>query len=764
MKRAQLLLCTFLLLSLVSNAQQDNNWYFGRMAGLNFSTGRPEAITTSTMSTMEGSASISDMDGNILFYTDGISVWNRNNQKMPHGTGLLGDQSTTQSAVIIPKPGSQTRYYIFTADDAGGPNGLTYSEVDMLADNGKGDVVNLNIPLITPVTEKITAAYHANGNDIWITTHQWGGNAFYSYKVTSAGVAATPVVSNAGLVIEGAENSGHYAGWMSVAPNGKKLASASGLFAIELFDFDNITGKITNGVTLKTPAKCYGVEFSPNSKLLYATSDGMVLQYQVNADDVDATQTQVGTIEVASSIKLGPDSKIYIVSKYLSTSLSVIHNPNTIGTACKFSANSIDLGGKETFVGLPNFLTSPYYLLDIDAENDCNDTVVSFEAVGTMDSETLAWDFGDGNHSNEAVTTHTYQTSGTYTVSLRARRDDTTRYFSKQVTVLNAPVAETPADLYACATPEGTALFNLTEQNAAILGSQPADAFTITYHATQQNAEDGMNALPEAYTNINNPQTIYARITRKNGTCYDTTSFTINVAPSPVLEMGGSYSFCEGSYAVITAPQGFESYTWTFDGKTISGNYNRSVNKPGTYTLTVTKVTGNIICDVTKTFTVYESKKPVIRDIEVSEWTDSNNSITVSMATQGSYEYSIDDITYQDEPVFENLKPGIYTVTVRDKNGCGQAEDEALILMYPKFFTPNGDGANDKWQVKHAFFAPDVTVTIFDRYGKTIMSFKGNSSGWDGNLNGYRLPASDYWFIISRKDGKEYKGHFSLLR
>src|SRR5688572_4404211 len=139
MKRAQLLLCTFLLLSLVSNAQQDNNWYFGRMAGLNFSTGRPEAITNSTMSTMEGSASISDMDGNILFYTDGISVWNRNNQKMPHGTGLLGDQSTTQSAVIIPKPGSQTRYYIFTADDAGGPNGLTYSEVDMLADNGKGD-------------------------------------------------------------------------------------------------------------------------------------------------------------------------------------------------------------------------------------------------------------------------------------------------------------------------------------------------------------------------------------------------------------------------------------------------------------------------------------------------------------------------------------------------------------------------------------------------------------------------------------------------
>jgi gliding motility-associated-like protein len=381
-----------------------------------------------------------------------------------------------------------------------------------------------------------------------------------------------------------------------------------------------------------------------------------------------------------------------------------------------------------------------------------------------MDSETVSWDFGDGNHSNEAVTTHTYQTSGTYTVRLKARREDTTRYLSKQVTILSAPVAETPADMYACASADGNAVFRLTEQNPAILGSQPADAFTITYHATQQNAEDGTNALPEAYTNSASPQTIYARINRINGTCYDTTSFTLNVAPSPVLEMEESYSFCEGSYTVITAPEGFDSYTWSFDGKIINGTYYRNVNKPGTYTLTVTKATGNIICDATKTFTVYESEKPVIRNIEVNEWTDSNNSITVTMATEGSYEYSIDDIIYQNEPVFENLKPGIYTVTVRDKNGCGQTEDEALILMYHKYYTPNGDGANDKWQVKHAFFAPDVSVTIFDRYGKIITSFKGNSSGWDGNLNGYNLPASDYWFIISRKDGKEFKGHFSLLR
>ncbi|MHA3787557.1 T9SS type B sorting domain-containing protein [Flavobacterium hauense] len=761
MKQAQILLSVIMLMFLNVNAQQENNWYFGRMAGLNFSSGRPVAITSSTMSTMEGSASISDTNGNILFYTDGISVWNRLNRKMPHGTGLLGDQSTTQSAVIVPKPGSNTHYYIFTADDAGGPNGLTYSEVDMNADNGKGDVISLNIALITPVTEKITAVYHANGSDIWITTHQWGGDAFYSFRVSSAGVNSTPVVSNTGLVIEGTLNSGHYAGWMNISPDGKKLASASGLFAIELFDFDNQTGKVSNATVLKTPAKCYGVEFSPDSKILYSTSDGAVLQYQLNSANIAASQTSIGAVDVASSIKLGPDSKIYVVSKYLSTSLSVINNPNAIGKDCNFVQNAVDLGGKETFVGLPNFLISPYYVIDIDAKNDCDDTAVSFEAIGTLENEDVIWDFGDGNQSTNAVTTHRYAQSGTYTVNLKSRRHTTVRYFSKQITVLKAPVAGTPDAMYTCGT-NGTGTFDLAAQNAAILGSQPAGGYTVSYYATLLNAQEKNNPLPLSYTNSSNPQTVYARISRNSGVCYDTTSFTLNVAPSPVLEMEDNYSLCEGSYTVLSAPKGFDSYKWTFDGKTVKETSQMSVSKPGTYTLTVTKTTGTITCDATKTILVTESQKPKIKTIEVDDWSDYNNSIDVVMASLGEYEYSIDGVSYQGSPRFSNLEPGIYTVTV--KNDCGQAEDEIVLLMYPKFFTPNGDGIHDKWQVKHAFFANDVSVTIFDRYGKIITAFKGNSSGWDGTFNGNNLPANDYWFVINRSNGKEYKGHFSLIR
>lgn len=746
------------------SAQHDNNWYFGRMAALNFNNGKPASVTGSTMSTMEGSASISDANGQVLFYTNGIDVWNRQNKKMPNGTGLLGDQSTTQAAVIVPKPGSQTRYYIFVADDAGGPNGLTYSEVDMAADAGKGDVVAKNIQLLTPVTEKITAAYHANGKDIWVTTHQWGSDAFYSYKVTSSGVSATPVISNTGLVIAGADNSGHYAGWMAVSPDGEHIAAASGLLAVELFDFNNATGKVSNGVVVKQPAKCYGVEFSPDSNLLYVTSNDQVLQYDVHAPNVAATELAVGTVEVASSIKLGPDSKIYVVNKYLAKTMSVINKPNVKGMGCNYVLNGVDLGGSETYVGLPNFLTTPYYILKIKAESDCKDTEMVFSAEGTLDADSIVWDFGDGNHSNSLVAVHTYAATGTYTVKAKAKKNGLTRYYSQQVTVVSAPKAYKAADMLTCGTPEGTAVFNLKTQDNTILGSQPTDMFTVTYYSSYHDAMHLQNAHPTGYTNVSNPETVFARVSRNGTDCYDITSFDLSVSPSPVLEMDELYSFCEDSYVVVEAPQGFDSYTWSYNGTSVNGGFQKSINRAGEYTLTVTRTTGGITCDATVMFTVMESQKPVISKIEVADWTDNKNSINIVTATTGNYEYSIDGTVFQDSPLFENLSPGKYEITVRDKGGCGFAEDEAFLLNYPKYFTPNGDGVHDTWRIENAFFAEKLSVTIYDRYGRVMAAFTGSSAGWDGTYNGSPVAADDYWFVVTRANGKEYKGHFAMMR
>jgi len=126
-------------------------WYFGNKAGIDFNSGtNPVALFDGQMETFEGCATLCDDFGTLLFYTDGINIWNRDHQIMPNGTGLLGDSSSTQSGIIVPVPGSSTLYYVFTVDKLANPNGLKYNIVDMSLEDGKGDVTIKNVSVLTP--------------------------------------------------------------------------------------------------------------------------------------------------------------------------------------------------------------------------------------------------------------------------------------------------------------------------------------------------------------------------------------------------------------------------------------------------------------------------------------------------------------------------------------------------------------------------------------------------------------------------------------
>src|SRR5690606_33857541 len=125
---------------------------------------------------------------------------------------------------------------------------------------------------------------------------------------------------------------------------------------------------------------------------------------------------------------------------------------------------------------------------------------------------------------------------------------------------------------------------------------------------------------------------------------------------------------------------------------------------------------------------------------------------------------SLDNLNWQDSPVFYGLAPGPYTVYVRDELGCGQENADVYLLTYPKFFTPNGDGINETWRIQFSYYEPDMEIYIYDRFGKLIIAFDSNPTGWDGTYNGERLPATDYWFVLKRQDGREMKGHFSMVR
>ena len=145
----------------------------------------PIASITSVLGTERTAGiTISENNGDLLFYTDGITVWDKQHNIMPNGTGLTGDSSSTQSAIIVPKPGDVSIFYIFTVDDLAGPNGLRYSEVNMTLNGGNGDITNQkNIELNAFTTEKISAVKHANGIDFWVVTHDWNNNNFFTIKI-----------------------------------------------------------------------------------------------------------------------------------------------------------------------------------------------------------------------------------------------------------------------------------------------------------------------------------------------------------------------------------------------------------------------------------------------------------------------------------------------------------------------------------------------------------------------------------------------------
>jgi gliding motility-associated-like protein len=255
--------------------------------------------------------------------------------------------------------------------------------------------------------------------------------------------------------------------------------------------------------------------------------------------------------------------------------------------------------------------------------------------------------------------------------------------------------------------------------------------------------------------------TIYVRIFLSN-ICFQIATLTLDLVSPPTIPINDIGTICEGSFITLNGGNNYDSYTWS-TGET---SQYITITQPGNYSVIVTENHGTTTCTSSKNFTAISSNIATIQEIITTDWTDYNNTITVLLHNNsiGDYEYSLNGIDFQNSNVFDNLEAGEYTVFVRDKNGCGIVSEELYLLTYPKFFTPNGDGYNDYWKIKFSKIEPNLTVKIFDRYGKLLKQFGTNSMGWDGKYLDEDVSSSDYWFIVTRENGKEYKGHFSLKR
>ncbi|MGH2664285.1 Ig-like domain-containing protein [Flavobacterium sp.] len=213
-------------------------------------------------------------------------------------------------------------------------------------------------------------------------------------------------------------------------------------------------------------------------------------------------------------------------------------------------------------------------------------------------------------------------------------------------------------------------------------------------------------------------------------------------------------------------PQGL-TFEWYFNGSLVGSSNSYEASQIGSYTLIVTNAAN---CSATVTTSVTAAYPALDADVTyvVSNYFEDNQMITIKVIGSGSYLYSLDDGPFQESNVFTYVSPGEHYVTIHDENGCTNITIKNIITIdYPHFFTPNGDGYHDTWNIWSLGNQSNAEIHVFDRMGKLIKIIKPEGGGWDGTFNGQELPATDYWFTIKYNENqseKIFKSHFSLKR
>lgn len=571
---------------------QANWWFFGTNAGIDFNSGSPLPNDIGQLDTIEGCSAISDACGSLLFYTDGITVWNRNHNIMPNGDSLFGDPSSTQSALIIPLFNSPDLYYIFTISIFNSTSGSTrtgmyYSVVDMNLNAGAGDVIvnQKNIELLPNSTEKLFAAVAANGQDTWIVTYAASiagslrFDQFYAFKLTPNGMDLQATVNS----LSPSTRTTDKRGYLKVSPDGTKAAMMTQFYVdltnpneagygAWLFDFNTTSGMVNNPVRLNFPSgyQAYGTEFSLDSRLLYVDlntlgsglvpAERMLLQYNTTAANFQNNPVVIYESDVNNpndnvsrgALQIAPDKKIYY-SRDEQQWLAVINDPNNIGALSNFQYDGLALTpGTNSNEGLPPFYNA-FFNPSFSAIEGCSNAPTQFlaDAIATCPNHSVLWDFGDvtsgSDNSSIAINpTHIYATAGTYTVVLIITTPTEVFNSSRSIQIVNAPIINSVNDIEVCddRSNDGFAPVDFTTIRTTALGAQSASDFEVTIHSSALDAMEDFNAI--ANNDVVTSGTYMVRIdNRLSNGCYDTTLFDVNISAVPVPSMVDDLILCD---------------------------------------------------------------------------------------------------------------------------------------------------------------------------------------------------------------------------
>ena len=554
-----LLLLFFTLISFVVIGQGEvNNWHFGNGAAITFNNGAPVSVAGSSMFAPEGCSSYSDPQGNLLFYTNGITVWDATNAVMANGSGLFGYLSATQGALIIREPGSSTIYYIFHLNfvQTGWPGfqnyELYYSVVDMTLNGGLGAVTLKNVFLSNQLCEKLTGVHHANGTDIWVTTHTSQFNEFRSFLLTATGVQTNPVISNVGPNLPFTD----FAGVMKFSPDGTKLVFVRPpTQIIEYYEFDPTLGQVTNLIAqIFPPTHPYGVEFSPDCSKLYGTGiNSSLYQWELSSNNqvtINSSQVLVGTAFAQSfgtllhAIQLGPDEKIYC-TRWNQNYMGRVNQPNLSGTACNYVDLAVQLAPADIGRrGLPGFVQSLFFN-PLYHVGDClgDSTYFSTGNISVIDS--IFWNFGDtasgtANLSSLNSPAHLFSDTGTFQVSAVVYSGINVDTFQISVTIFNGPQPFSLGSDTTVCSPDTVLLEVLNNPQMDYLWQDNSSQSSLTADTS------GL---------------YWVEVSNSCGTLAD--SILVTVAPLPALDLGPDTGLCTQDSVLLQSNISNASYSWS---------------------------------------------------------------------------------------------------------------------------------------------------------------------------------------------------------
>jgi gliding motility-associated-like protein len=423
-----------------------DNWLFHRNSGIHFEDNSVSLISQPLSNLRVGlkTSTFSDVNGILLAYTDGAFVYNGNHERINFGDNLRG--GTVSPSIIVPKPKSDNILYIFTIDIdyMNRPQGLFYSTVDLSLGGGVGSVSERNRELFPQTAGLISAVENRNKDGYWVVSRGLGNSSFYAFKVTSTGIEATPVESsNMGTALN--DNQSDLLGTLKISPKGDRLSFCSyGRKVVELFDFDNETGRVSNPVTITLPdplhvpdAAPYSLEFSKDGTKLYVNMyslfnsptaifvNSRVYQYDLTNGMQMTLLNESPLAQNLNSLQLGRDGKIYI-TRQGSSALSVIGSPDRPGTACNFLDNGIDVPATDLLrFGLPTFIQSYFNNPHFDYDTKCDGDITEFWLHNpTYSDGTTTWDFGDAGNTTPGTginPTHQFSGPGVYNVTVTER-------------------------------------------------------------------------------------------------------------------------------------------------------------------------------------------------------------------------------------------------------------------------------------------------------------------------------------------------------